>query len=239
MKKIAVIVLVVIGIACAGASEAAGQTKHRTRNQNRVGPYVAAFVGMTKFTDDQSAAEAQIEDIFNSSSATVQNLNVSTDNTDINYQANFGYRFNRYLAGELGLAQYGELASRGTANMDFGDGNGFVPVSLKYSFKVGGPVISALGILPFNDHVEAYVRIGLIFASSNREVSSSVNGQSSFGQSAPGDSQNAVYGIGFGWNINQAYSIRAEYQSLKDIGQKDRNGTESFNVMSLGMVVRF
>ena len=123
--------------------------------------------------------------------------------------------------------------------MDFGDGNGPVPVSLKYSFKVGGPVISVLGILPFKDKFEAYVRLGLIFASSNRELASNVNGQSSFGQSAQGDSQNAVYGVGIGWNIDPMYTVRAEYQSLKDIGQKDRNGTENFNVMSLGVVVRF
>jgi len=239
MKKIAVIVLVVLGMVFAGASEAATQKKRRTRNQNRIGPYVTAYVGMTNFTDDQSAAEAQIEAIFNSSSATVNNLKVSTDNSDIGYQANFGYRFHRYIAGELGLVQYGELASRGTADMDFGDGNGFVPVSLKYSFKVGGPVISVLGILPFNDKLEAYVRLGLIFASTNREISSSVDGQRSFGQSAQGDSQNAVYGVGFGWNINPMYSVRAEYQSLRDVCQKNRNGTESFNVMSLGIVVRF
>jgi len=239
MKKIAVIVLVVAGIASAGVSEAAAQKKHRTRNQNRIGPYATAFLGMSKFTNDQSAAEAQIEDIFDSSSATVTNLKVSTDDSDIAYQANFGYRFHRYIAGELGLVQYGELASRGTADMDFGDGNGPVPVSLKYSFKVGGPVISVLGILPFNDQFEVYVRAGLIFASTKREITSNVNGQSSFGQTAPGDSQNAVYGAGLGWNINPGYSVRAEYQSLKDVGQKNRNGTEDFNVMSLGIVVRF
>jgi hypothetical protein len=239
MKKIAVIVLVGLGIAFAGASEAASPKKHRTRNQNRIGPYVAAFVGMTKFTDDQSAAEAQIEDIFNSSSATVTNLKVGTDDSDLSYQANFGYRFHRYIAGELGLVQYGELASRGTADMDFGDGNGAVPVSLKYSFKVGGPVISVLGILPFGDKFEAYVRAGLIFASTNRELASSVDGHSSVGQTAQGDSQNAVYGIGLGFNINPGYSVRAEYQSLKDVGEKNRNGTEDFNVMSLGVVVRF
>jgi hypothetical protein len=239
MKKLAVIVLVVLGIAFAGASEAATQKKHRTRNQNRIGPYVAAFVGMTKFTDDQSAAEAQIENIFDSSSATVTNLKIGTDNQDISYLASFGYRFNRYIAGELGLVQYGELASRGTANMDFNDGNGPVPVSLKYSFKVGGPLISVLGILPFKDKFEAYARLGLIFASSNREVSSNVNGQSSFGQTAQGDSQNPVYGIGIGWNINPMYTARAEYQSLRNVGEKNLNGQENFNVISLGVVVRF
>src|SRR4051794_38795733 len=239
MKKILVIVLVVLGVAFAGASEAAAQKKHRTRNQNRIGPYVTAFVGMTKFTDDQSAAEAQIEDIFNSSSATVTNLKVGTDNTDIGYQANFGYRFHRFIAGELGLAQFGELASRGTADMDFGNGNGPVPVSLKYSFKVGGPIFSVLGILPFSDQFEAYVRVGYLFASTNRELSSNVDGQSSVGQSARGDSQHPVYGVGFGWNINPMYSVRAEYQSLSDVGQKSRNGTENFNTASLGIVVRF
>lgn len=239
MKNFAVIALVVLGIAFAGASEAASPKKHRTRNQNRIGPYVSAFVGMTKFTDDQSAAEAQIEQIFNQSGNPIQNLAVGTDHTDFNYAVNFGYRFHRFIAGELGLVQYGELASRGTANMDFGDGNGFVPTQLKYSFRVGGPVISVLGILPFNQKFEGYLRLGYLFASSVREISSSVNGQSSIGQDARGDSQHPVYGIGFGWNIDQMWTVRGEFQKLSDVGQQSRNGSENFETASLGVVVRF
>lgn len=239
MKKLAVIALVVLGIALAGASEAASPKKHRTRNQNRVGPYISGFVGMTKFTDDQALAEAQIEQIFNQSGNPIQNLQVGTDKTDINYAVTFGYRFHRFIAGELGLVQYGELASTGSAGMDFGDGNGFVPTQLKYSFKAGGPMISVLGILPFNDKFEGYVRLGYLFASTVREISSSVNGQSSVGQDARGDSQHPVYGIGFGWNIDQMWTVRAEYQKLNEIGQQSRNGTENFETMSLGVIVRF
>jgi len=239
MKKVAVIALVVLGIAFAGASEAASPKKHRTRNQNRVGPYVSGFVGMTKFTDDQSAAEAQIAQIFNQSGNPIQNLQVGTDHTDINYTASFGYRFHRFIAGELGLAQYGELASKGTAGMDFGNGNGFVPTTLKYSFKVGGPVISVLGILPFSQKFEGYLRLGYLFASSVREITSSVNGQSSIGQDARGDSQHPVYGIGFGWNIDAMWTVRAEYERLNNVGQQSRNGTENFETASLGVIVRF
>ncbi len=239
MKKLAVIVLVVLGIAFAGATEAASPKKHRTRNQNRIGPYVSGFIGMTKFTDDQSAAEAQIEQIFNQSGNPLQNLRVGTDNTDINYTASFGYRFHRFIAGELGLVQYGELASTGNADMDFGNGQGFLPTQLKYSFRVGGPLISVLGILPFNQKFEGYLRLGYLFASSVREISSSVNGQGSIGQDARGDSQHPVYGIGFGWNIDPMWTVRAEYQKLNDVGQKNRNGTENFETLSLGVVVRF
>jgi hypothetical protein len=239
MKKIAVIVLVILGVAFASASDAATQHKKRTRNQKRIGPYVTGFIGMTKFTDDQSAIEQQLGAIISQGGDSFSNLKVGTDNSDINYQASFGYRFNRYIAGELGLSQYGKLESKASADIDFGDGNGPVPAQITYSFRVGGPVFSVLGILPFNDKFEAYARLGYLFASSDREIGSKINGQSSFGQDARGDSQHPVYGVGFGYNINPGYSIRGEYNVLKDVGQASRNGTENFNLISVGVVVRF
>jgi hypothetical protein len=239
MKKIAVIVLVILGVAFASASEAATQHKKSTRNQKRIGPYVTAFIGMTKYTDDQSAIEQQLAAIIAQGGDSFSNLKVGTDNTDINYQASFGYRFNRYIAGELGLAQYGKLESKASADIDFGDGNGPVPASISYSFKVGGPVFSVLGILPFNDKFEVYARLGYLFASSDRAIGSKVNGQNSVGQNAQGDSQHPVYGVGFGWNINAGYSIRGEYNILKDVGQQSRNGSENFNTISVGLVLRF
>ena len=238
MKKIPVIVLVVLGATIAGLAQA--DTRKRTRNQNRVGPYAAVLIGMTKYTEDHSVNEGQLLDVLTNNDIPFQNVSASTDDSDIGFQAAFGYRFNRYLAGELALAQFGSLASSAHGELDFpGDGTGFVPADLKLSFKVGGPVFSAIGILPVSDKFEVYARVGFLFASSERKFTSSVNGQSGVSGSAKGDSQNPVYGVGATWNINQAYSIRAEYQMLSNIGQSSRSGTEDLNVLNLGMLMRF
>ncbi len=238
MKKIPVIALVVFSLALAGFSEAA-TPKKRTRNANRIGPYGAAVVGMTRYTGDSSQNEQQLMDVIENAGFPIQNLSADTKDTDIGYQATFGYRFTRYFAAEIGLVQYGELSSSAKSDVDFGDGNGFEPVSVKLAFNVGGPLFSAIGILPLNDKFELFGRIGYLFASSEREFSSRAQGESGITGSAKGDSQEVVYVIGATYNINQVYSIRLEYQKLHEVGDPTRNGTEDLDTILLGAAIRF
>ena len=236
MKKISVVLLAVVCIAFAGFAEAA-KPKKRTRNANRVGAYGGALVGYSKFSGDQSEFEAALERTLINTGADVRNLSSGTEDNDIGYQAMFGYRFLRYFAAELGLAQFGSLESTAKAELDFGDG--FVPTSVKLSFSAGGPIFSAVGILPIGDKFELFGRLGYMFTSSEREFSANVDGEhSSFG-GAKGDSQDPVYGIGFAWNINQVYSIRGEFQKIDEIGDAARSGEEDVTVMGLGLLIRF
>jgi opacity protein-like surface antigen len=237
VKKLSVIVLVVLSVAFAGMADAA-TPKKRTRNAKRIGPYGALFVGQTRYTGDQSEFEQDLLDIFGGQEDPNEDLSVSTKKEDLGYQAAFGYRFNRYFAAELALAQYGELAS--VAKGDIDQGTGVIPASIKYAFTAGGPVFSAIGILPLGEKAEIYGRAGYLFASSERELSARVGGENGGGQSAKGDSQNLVLGLGFAWHFGQIYSVRAEYQKIDDVGQKNRTGkTEDLNVIGLGLVVRF
>jgi opacity protein-like surface antigen len=236
MKKIAVVLLVVASVAFAGFAEAA-KPKKRTRNANRVGPYGVGFIGQSQYTGDQSQTEQDLLDTLINTGNPTQNLSASTEDTDIGYNATFGYRFNRYFAAELGLAQFGSLESTAKGDLDFGDG--FVPTSLKLAFSAGGPMVSAVGFLPLNDKFELFARVGYLFTSSERELTSSVDGQSGGFGSAKGDSQNMVLGIGAAFNFNQVYSVRFEYQQLDDLGQDNRTGLEDLTVIGLGVVVRF
>src|SRR5215510_3514225 len=170
MKKIPVIVLVVVSLLVAGLAEAA--PKKRTRNQNRIGPYGAGFVGMTSYKGDQSGNEQDLENLLTQSGNPFQNLHTATDDSDFGFQVTFGYRFNRYVAGELGLVQYGKLSSSSSADLDFGDGNGFVPTNVQLNFTVGGPLISVVGMLPIQDKFELHARVGYLFASAEREFTS-------------------------------------------------------------------
>jgi OOP family OmpA-OmpF porin len=238
MKKLLVVVLAGMSIAFAAYADAA--PKKRTRNANRVGPYAGALVGYSTFKAENAAAdEAALEDELIGSGGTIENLESSTEDTDIGYQALFGFRFHRFFAAELGLAQFGSMVSSARADMDFDDGAGVVPVNLKLSFSAGGPMFSALGILPINEKFELFARLGYLFTASEREFSARIDGDSAALGGVKGDSQDPVYGIGFAWNINQVYSIRGEYQKLDSLGDARRTGEEDLTVMGLGFFVRF
>jgi hypothetical protein len=93
MKKLSVVLLVVCSVAFAGFAEAA-KPKKRTRNANRIGAYGIGFIGQSKYTGDQTNAEdfavIRLQDLGESS----QNISVATEDTDIGYNATFGYRLN-------------------------------------------------------------------------------------------------------------------------------------------------
>src|SRR5262245_37892551 len=143
MKKISVIVLVVVGLIFAAHAEAAKPGKRRTRNANRVGPYAGALIGMNHYTGDQSGAEDDLESSFEG--VPTQDLSIDTKEKDVGYAAQFGYRFNRYVAAEFALAQFGDLRSAAHADVDLGQG--FVPASITLNFHTGGPMLSGIGIL--------------------------------------------------------------------------------------------
>jgi len=230
MKNLPVIALAVLSVALAGFCEAA--PKKRTRNQNRIGPYGAAFIGQTSFTADQSANEQTLLAIIEDNGIPLEDIEIDTEDNDLGYQLAFGYRFHRYFAAEIALAQYGELSSlaRGTINAE--------PSSAELTFTVAGPVFSAVGILPLGDHFEVYARAGYMFASVEREFILRIDGDNAGSLSAKGDSQNLAYGAGLAWNINQVYTIRAEYQKLDDVGSS-RTGDEDLESLSVGLVMRF
>ncbi len=236
MKKTSVILVVALSFAFAGIAEAA-TPKKRTRNANRVGPYGAALLGYSNYTSDQSAYEQDLIDRLVETGNPYQDITTSTENTDLGYQAIFGYRFIRYFAAEIGLAQFGELKSTAKTEMDFGQG--FVPTSLSFTFSSGGPMFSAIGILPIGEKFEVFGRLGYLFASAERELTSRVDGQSGRFGSVDGNSDIPVYGIGFAWNINQIYSIRGEYQKIDSLGQANRSGEEDLTVTGVGLIVRF
>src|SRR5690349_18827734 len=200
MKTSLVIVLAGLSLAFAGHAEAAG--KKRSRSANRIGAYGGASIGQTKYSANSAEENiAFLEGELADAGIASQNLTSGTEDTDLGYQATFGYRFHRYFAAELGLAQYGSLVSHAKADVDFGDENGnpagFLPTTLKVTYTVGGPVFSAIGILPLHEKFELFARLGYLFSSTNNEFSARIDGDNAGSGSVKGNSQDVVYGVGF------------------------------------------
>ena len=238
MKNVSVVLLSVVCLAFAGFAEAA-KPKKRTRNANRVGAYGVGFLGHTNYTSDHSQNEQDLEDTLVNTGNPYQDLTTDSKESTIGYNATFGYRFNRYFAAELGLAQFGTTDSTVKAQMDFDDGRGFVPVSLKLAFSACGPIVSGIGILPVNDKFEVFGRVGYLFSSSERELTSRVDGERGGFGSAKGDTQDLVLGVGAAYHFSVVYSVRLEYLKIDEVGQDNRSGLEDLSIIGLGVVVRF
>jgi OmpA family protein len=235
MKKVSVIVIAIVGLVFAGYAEAA-KPKRRSRNANRIGPYAGLLVGQTSYTSDHSEDEADLESAFED--VDFQNLRISTKDSDIGYHAVFGYRFSRYVAGEFGLAQFGDLATTARADVNL-DGEGFLPASIKVGYSVGGPALSVLGMLPINDKFEFFGRAGVLFASSEREVLTRIDGEATSFGSSKGDSAEMILGLGVSYHFNQMYSVRAEFQKMDGVGESQRTPQQDLAFATLGFLVRF
>jgi opacity protein-like surface antigen len=233
MKNISLVLLAAVTLAFAGLADAA--PRKRTRNANRIGPYGMGGMGQSNWNGDHTPAEDALLASFQDPDLPAQNVSVGTDENDVGYNFTFGYRFLRYFAAELGLAQFGSVVSTGKGDMDLG--TGFVPVTLKQSFSAGGPMVSALGILPLNDKFEVYGRLGYLFTSSKVEFASRIDGQNAGFASFRDTSQDMVLGVGAAYHFNQVYSARLEFQKLDELG--DDSLQEDLNFLSVGVVVRF
>ena len=236
MKNLSVVLLAVVALAFSAYAEAA-KPKKRTRNSNRIGPYAVGQFGQTMYSSETADDEAIATEILLSVGGAAQNVTVSTEDSDIGYQAAFGFRFTRYVAAELSLLQLGDMVSTARANMDFGTGP--LPTKLDLSFKSGGPLISVIGVLPINDRFEIFGRAGYMFTSSKREVRLRVDGQNGGFGSAKGESQDLVLGVGAALHFGQVYSLRLDYLRLDELGDENSTGIEDANLIGLGIVVRF
>ena len=239
MKKSLVVVLAGLSLAFAGYAEAA-KPKKRSRSANRIGAYAGAHIGQTTYSaDGVEEIAADLEDTLSNAGVASQNVTSGVEDTDIGYQAMFGYRFKRYFAAELGLAQFGSMDVTASGDVDFDDGDGFLPTKLKVAYSVGGLVVSAVGILPLHDRFEMFGRLGYLFASVQQKFSASIDGQNAGSGSGKGESQNPVYGVGFTFHVNQVYSIRGEYQQIDSVGERSRTGQQDLKMFGLGVIVRF
>jgi opacity protein-like surface antigen len=231
------LMLLSMSLAFAGAAAAATPKKPPSYNQNRVGPYAVGMVGNTSYTGDQAASEDFLLD-FMTQGSPAQNLQSSSDDTDLGYQVKFGYRFHRYFAAEFSLVQFGDLTTKASGDVDYDNVGQFQPVTAKFKFHPNGFMLSALGILPVGEKFELFGRLGYLFSSVEREVGIRSEGETLFAGSFSDDAQEVLYGVGLAFNLNQVYSLRAEYQFADKVGSSEI-GTEDLNFLSLGLQMRF
>jgi OmpA-OmpF porin, OOP family len=226
----------------AALAAALGMVAATTASAENAGLYFGLTGGTTSV--DMGGSRQDFDENFGFPIATTLELSgvdvigfqSSLDDSDIGWGLQVGYRFNRYIAAEVGYVNLGDALYEAIMTVD--DGLEIFPVEASVRFKSSGPTAAVLGILPIGERFDAHLKGGIYVADTRlrsrlRDVE--------FDENVVHDETKAsetefFFGVGGAWNINDTYSLRVEYQRYLDIGNDD---TGEGDVDLIGVSVLF
>jgi len=143
------------------------------------------------------------------------------DNNDLSFGVFGGYRLFRHLAAEIAYRDLGKVAATAPGAA---------------TETIHGTVwdVTALGILPIDEQISAYLRFGAYHATldaSARGVDATSNG-------------NITYGGGLQWDLASFFSVRnlslrGDWQRYRRVGGDTLYGVNIYDVLSIGVLWRF
>ena len=185
--------------------------------------------------------------------------NSSLDDSLSPWGVQIGYRFNKWVAAEVGYVDLGEyLYSQGGAiSGDYAffcatctppdvyirplDGDFERAVQLTSS----GITASVLGMLPASQHFDLHVRAGIYYADTrvtNRLRYFDAADQSDIfnllHRREDASQTELLSGIGAAWNINESFALRVEYQKFFDVGDDEKAGESDVDVINVAVLFK-
>lgn len=160
----------------------------------------------------------------------------SLDDSDSAYGVHVGYRWNSYVATEVGYVNLGE----GLFEAELSDPTLVTePAVFSARFRTTGLTASMLGIFPVAGRFDIHGRAGVYYADSRYRQRLDLTASDTFlsGESKA-NSFDAFAGIGAAWNFNENYSLRVEYQKFLNVGDKDDTGEVDVDLLTLGVLFR-
>ena len=205
----------------------------------------------SKSAYDRTVSESLSSDIvLLPGSATLTSVgNSDLDDSLSVWGVQVGYRFNKYVALEVGYVDLGELLYRlpGTTS-------GTYDISPTQTVGISGRIEratqltssgitgSVLGILPLGERFDLHLRGGLY--SADTRVTERIRFTSSdpvqnLAHRRVDASQTELYaGAGAAWNINESFTLRVEYQKFFDVGDDEKTGEGDVDTLSLSLLFR-
>lgn len=145
----------------------------------------------------------------------------SVDDTDTGFKAGGGYMFHKNVGIEAAYLDLGKATAKlGTASAEA---------------KASGIAIVALLSLPVGERFAVLGRLGFINATV--KVSGSAPGLGSFSDSST--DMKMTWGIGGQFNFTQKLGVRLDYDSYNKLGDEDKTGESTVDMISLGVVYKF
>jgi OOP family OmpA-OmpF porin len=169
--------------------------------------------------------------------------------------AQVGFRFNKWVAAEVGYVDLGELlyTMNGTISGNYAyicecedatvvnralDGN------FERSVQVtsAGITAAALGMFPIGPRFDLHVRGGVYYADTRvtnrlRYIEPSDTFNLLHGRVDASETE-LFAGLGAAWNINESFALRVEYQKFFDVGDDQKNGESDVDVLNLALLFK-
>ena len=175
-----------------------------------------------------TAAQLVVESGFD-----VVGIESSLDDSDLGWQLQIGYRFNSYVAAEVGYVDLGEAQYQAIITAD--DAGDTFPVEVSARFMSSGPTAAVLGMLPLGERFDLHAKAGILFADTRlRSRVHDVDFEANVRHREVHAGEKEMFlGIGGAWNISENYSVRLEYQRFLDVGEDDNESDVDMVGLSL------
>jgi OmpA-OmpF porin, OOP family len=167
---------------------------------------------------------------FDNALATSGATGLSSSDSGGSYQWRLqgGYRFNPYLALEVGYIDFGKADYQ--AAYSGGSAQG--------SLKAGGVDMAALLLLPLNDSFSIFGKLGVVDATVKANLQAGAPAASATGDTSV-NSVRPLLGLGATYKLTDNVDLRADYDYVSALGSSSKTGTMDVNVFSMGAVYNF
>lgn len=193
------------------------------------GFYSGIFGGMSLF--DMGSAGGLTRSFFGNTPVDSSSL----DDSDGAYGVTVGYRWNRYVATEIGYVNLGE----GLYEAELSDPTVVTePTVFTARFRTTGLTASMLGFWPVG-MFDIQGRAGVYYGDTRYRQRLDLTTSDTFvSDESKANSFDAFAGIGAAWNFNESYSLRVEYQKFLNAGDKDDTGEVDVDLLTIGVLFR-
>lgn len=200
------------------------------------GWYVGVSPGQASYDVSQDDLDEIVIDAFASAGAPIISGTSSLDDSDTAWSIFGGYRFNPYLAVEVGYVDLGsaEYRSSGTVNLS----GSVTPASFNMDFSSTGFTVATLGSLPLGEMFDVHARLGIFFSDMEIDMSTTI-GTGSASDQLSASSEDVFYGLGAAWHFGGNWSLSGDWQRYDAVGDEEETGEGDIDVLSLSLAYKF
>lgn len=199
------------------------------------GWYYGISGGQAQADLSQADLDAFGDFFFDDVGAPLLSSSSTLEDSDTAWSLLFGYQFSPYFAVEGGYIDFGSypFTLSGTAAVT----TGTAPAGFGFEFETKGFPVAAVGVLPLGYLFELQGRAGIFFSDTDATLTASL-GNESIVSTLNGTATDFFYGVGLSMNLGDTWSIRADWQQFKDVGDEDVTTETDIDMISLSLIYR-